>query len=160
MTKYLSVIIITALALLITINSYSRNTCDQKPKNNGLCQLTLDAGNNKKQIIGKEYVFECCDDDFTLTQFVEPNLLLLTWIPEGKHCWQYQKILSGRRLLLQINDKAFQEMRRERGLIGNFTLGEVDKIEWGETWFSVVGVNEITMSDGTIMNVAIIKMVK
>ena len=156
MKTYVSLLLAIFTSILIATNAFSRDTCDQIPKKNGLCQLTLDAEKADKPIIGKEYIFECCDDDFTLTQFVEPNLLLFTWIPEGMHCWQSQRVLTGRRLFLQMNEVAFQEVRRERGLINQLTLSDMGIFEWGETRVKVIDVNENTMSDGTVMNIAII----
>ena len=158
--KIFMVIFIIGLSIFLLADSYPDYCSSQRPISNGLCQLTLDSKNKGKEIIGKEYVFGPCDEYFTLTQFVEPNLLLLSWIPEQRYCWSYQRILMDRKLLLQMSDqKSFEEMRRKRGYIGKLSLGRIG-FKCGGTKFIVTDLNETPMTDGRIINIAVIKKLK
>lgn len=155
MKKYSMLVCVLFLSVFIVSDVFSRDFCDQRPKENGLCNIPFNARMGK-EIIGKEYVYECCDDDFTLTQFIEPDLLLFTWIPCESHCWSFQRVLAGKRLMLKIDKNLFQTYRRKQRMINYLKFENFKGMVWGETPFKVIDVQESVMSDGSIVNIAII----
>lgn len=127
--------------------------------------LPIHAIQKGKEIIGKEYIYDGgCDKFFTLSQFVEPDILVLSWIPGkdkyGFSCRSYQAMFSGKKIMLKIKQVEFERIRRIPGLVNKMRLGDDESMKPGESSIKVINILDVTMSDGTIMAVPVCEWTK
>ena len=170
--KKLSIIFISIITLLLfsiccTGESHAE-TWDEK-LNKGLFRLTFDAFNNPSKTKGHIYTVgddDACELYFNFTQFMEPNLLVFTYLPgRGSYhltsnlgnCREFRE-LKGRRIAIKTSLKLFKKLRidgrdyvKEKVtlLSANFGLG---------TRVQVIRIIKIKLSSGRFSSMPILKI--
>lgn len=161
MKRILTILMFIALFVLV----YQTKGYTQDIKQ-GLFKLVIDNHNKKfegyPQITGNIYIIgddSLCESYFRLSQYMEPNLLIFTYITSGTKCWDYKKFI-GQKIAFSIDEKAFDELRKE----GQFDIGKCLPSGLISSHFpekvKVVKVIEVELVNGSLIDIPVLRLLK
>ena len=128
----------------------------------GLFRLIFDTHKEGFQIKGQVYTIgddNSCEGDFTFTQFMEPNLLIYTFLPPRRTCHQWRTQLIGSKIAIMREKKLFEKLRSDgRDHVGE-TMWQHGLCCPSDNPRKVEGIKviKIELLNGSVMPIPIVK---